>query len=485
MTFKILPQTISFKDLVSNETSSMSPSDYPTIKVNGDFEYLSKFISSIAYGKEVGGFNYMENSKVKFIRTKCLQASSFLLNMDEAIGISPLVFRNFNLVEGDILIVKDSNIGEVCYLDEDLPNYAISGGVVKINLNDELDNFYILGIMKSSFFKEQIDLMTPKGATIRHSKDSFKWAKIPIAKTQHTIARISLLTKALIRKERELRNKFEQINKLISYELKNNQKGNKFNYNMLSYKELISKNRFDIGLYSKDTQETEHLIKNYKKGSDTIVNQGFYSIRGQNLQISQIGKSISSDIYKSNFYQLFLPTHISKYGTIKKTLFLGNFRELLLVNNEDIIFGAEGFGKGRSFIPLNEKGKFITNIHGTMLRHNNAPVYKKIFIKCMLDWFRERGIIDAYAVGGNGGSFSTKYWDILHFPLFDEDKQKEISKLYYNQNDAYLDYIDNFDIETFEKIDLDVTIQSGILDLDLQIKTIKEKVDQEIKNMIK
>lgn len=485
MTFKILPQTISFKDLVSNETSSMSPSDYPTIKVNGDFEYLSKFISFIAYGKEVGGFNYMENSKVKFIRTKCLQENSILLNMDEAIGINPVVFRNFNLVEGDILIVKDSNIGEVCYLDEDLPNYAISGGVVKINLNDELDKFYILGIMKSSFFKEQIDLMTPKGATIRHSKDSFKWAKIPIAKTQYTITKISLLTKALIKKERELRDKFKQINQLITDELINNQKQNSFNHKMLTYKELMYKNRFDTGLYSKDTQETEYLIKNYKNGSDSIVNQGFYSTRGQNLAVSVIGKSIYSDTYKSNFYQLFLPTHITKYGTVNKIIYFGNSKRLIPLKNEDIIFGAEGFEKGRSHILIDKDGKLTTNYHGTILRHDTAPIYKKIFVKCMLDWFRERGIIDAYAVGGNGGSFSTKYWDMLHFPLFDDGKQEEIAKLYYNPSDKYLDHIENFDFESFEKLDLNVTIQSGILDLDLQIKTIKEIIDQEIKNMIR
>ena len=102
----------------------------------------------------------------------------------------------------------------------------------------------------------------------------------------------------------------------------------------------------------------------------------------------------------------------------------------------------------------------------------------------MIDWFRENNIIDAYSVGGNGGSFSTKYWKILHFPLFDDAKQEEIAKLYYNQSDTYLNHILNFDIKKYENIDLIVNKNSGILDLDIQIKTIKNIINNIIKNLI-
>ena len=102
----------------------------------------------------------------------------------------------------------------------------------------------------------------------------------------------------------------------------------------------------------------------------------------------------------------------------------------------------------------------------------------------MLDWFREKNIIDAYSVGGNGGSFSTMYWDKLQFPLFPKDKQVEIANLYYNPSDKYLEHILNFDIKTFDAIDIDVSKNSAILDLDEQIKTIKSLIDDEIKQMI-
>ena len=483
MKFANAPKTISFNDLKNHINKSFSPSDHTSIAVNSKFEYLDKFILKITYGKEVGGLNYVEPSKYKFIRTKCLQFDSILLHLEEAIGINPLMFKQFHLSRGDVLIVKDSNVGEVCYLDEDLPEFSISGGIVKINLNDKLDRYYIIGIMKSSFFKEQIDLMTPKGATIKHSKDSFKRTKIPVPSNK-VCQKISVLTQSLIKKERELRHKFQSINAKIEEELRNNLSGKKFSHKPLTYKDLLKYNRFDTGLYTAKFKEIEHLIDNYKNGSDTITNLGFYSIRGQNLQISQIGKSLYADSLKPTFYKLFLPTNITIYGTLKKLLFIGNSKQLLLVDKEDIIFGAEGFEKGRSFIPLKESGKFITNIHGTMLRNDSAPVYKKIFIKCMLDWFREKGVIDAYSVGGNGGSFSTKYWKILRFPIFEDENQKEIAKLYYNPDDSYLNHILKIDLKSYKEIDAAVTEKSGILDLDAQIKAIKEIIDNEIKKMI-
>jgi len=484
MIYANIPKTINYSDLIHHKSNSFSPTDYLKIDVNANFEYLENLIDKVTYGKEVGGANYMETSKFKFIRTKCLQDASILLNNEEAIGINPRVFRKFNLQKGDILLVKDSNIGEICYLHEDLPNYTISGGVVKLNLNDKLDKYYVIGVMKSTFFKEQIDLMTPKGATIRHSKDNYKYTKIPIPDDSNIMNKISILTQSLIKKEVELRNKFKQINLEITNELEKNQLPNKFQYQMLTFADILEHNRFDTGLYTEKIKKIEFLIENYKYGSETIVEQGFYSIRGQNLQISQIGKSLYIDSYKEGFYQLFLPTNISLYGTIKKVLYIGNAKKLLEVKKDDIIFGAEGFGKGRSVIPLNEKGKFITNIHGTMLRHDTTDEYHKIFIKCMLDWFREKNLIDAYSVGGNGGSFSTRYWDILKFPLFPKSKQKSISKLYYNPSDEYLEHILNFDVLSYQSIDDDVNNQSGILDLDKQIKTIKSIIDNEIQSMI-
>lgn len=81
--------------------------------------------------------------------------------------------------------------------------------------------------------------------------------------------------------------------------------------------------------------------------------------------------------------------------------------------------------------------KTITNIHGITLNHDSDNLNKSVFVKLFLDWYRQNGMIDAYAVGGNGGSLAIKYWDILKFPNFDINKENEIVSLYYSPLNIY------------------------------------------------
>ena len=96
MKFANIPKTICYRGLVNHKTKSLSPTDYLDIKVKSKFEYLKNLIDTPVYGKEVGSSNYVKSSKFKFIRTKCLQDSSILLNIDETININPIAFRNFS-----------------------------------------------------------------------------------------------------------------------------------------------------------------------------------------------------------------------------------------------------------------------------------------------------------------------------------------------------------------------------------------------------
>ncbi len=492
MKFAKLPKTISFNDLQNHKSKSFSASDHMYIAVNASTDTLENLVDELTKGNEVGSKSYLGfKTNYIFIRTKSIKRTSYLLeiNNKEIAFISKETFekkQKYVVKKNAILYTTGGDVGDVCISDTDIEG-LLSSHIVQIYIKNKDLRYYVFSILKSAYGKEQIALSTPTGSI--KGLDNFKMEylkelKIPFPKDNTVIKKISIMMRSLIYKERELKDKFDRISMVIEEELRGNQRRVEFAHKLTTYKDLLKYNRFDTGLYTEKFKKIEHLIYNYKNGSDTITNLGFYSIRGQNLQVSQIGKSLYADSLKPNFYELFLPTNITVYGTIKKVLFIGNSKKLLLVDNEDIIFGAEGFEKGRSFIPLAEKGKFITNIHGTMLRSNTAPTYQKIFIKCMLDWFREKEVVDAYSVGGNGGSFSTKYWKILHFPLFDDEKQKEIAKLYYNPSEDYLNHISSFDLKSYQEIDSDVTKNSGILDLDSQIKAIKKIIDTEIKTMI-
>jgi type I restriction enzyme S subunit len=481
MRFANVPITISYKDLVSHRTNSLSSSDYLTIQVNSKFEYLKDLITTPIYGKEVGGFNYMESSKFKFIRTKCLQATSILLNLDEAIGINPKNFRNFNLQKHDILLVKDSNIGEVCYIHEDLPHYTISSGVVKLNINDKLDKFYVIGIMKSSFFKEQIDLMTPKGATIRHSKDNFKYAKIPVSKNTTIIDKISVLTQSLINKEIELKNKFYQINSLIEQELQDNQLANTFNYQMPSFTDLSIHNRLDTGLYTKEFKQIEFLILNYKNG--------YYYLDEKDLKSGATPKE-NDRIFNSGNINWITPTNINDYGAMYKIPKIAIRSKKYNISKNCILFinrtskGNKGEYVGIShFYNYDIFGKGQHN--QGLYRLENKSKTELLFLTSFMNSKFARKLCSNISMGSKMKEMKSLDFEKLPIPKFPKNKQIEIAKLYYNPSDDSLEHIINFDINFFDTIDLEVTKKSGILDLDQQIKNIKSIIDNQIKNMVK
>jgi len=79
-------------------------------------------------GSEVGSANYVYKSSYYFIRAGALQKDYFLplLNSKSVVAIRPQVFKSFSLKESDLIISKDSNIGEAVILDKDYHNFTIS-----------------------------------------------------------------------------------------------------------------------------------------------------------------------------------------------------------------------------------------------------------------------------------------------------------------------------------------------------------------------
>ena len=156
-------------------------------------------------------------------------------------------------------------------------------------------------------------------------------------------------------------------------------------------------------MYSEDFKKQVFRITNYKRGSGSYKELGFGVTRGQNLQISAIGQSIYSQAKKPNFYRLAAPTDISEYRTIEEFRYLGNKKALSLLKQGDVVFGAEGFRKGRVFILADEMEKTITNIHGVIFHPADGDIVKGIFWGCFLGYLRSIGLVDAIGAGGSGG----------------------------------------------------------------------------------
>lgn len=478
------PTAISFSHIVEKDFTLSSSQYMDLVMPNENFLFVRNFLSRPLQrkdlGVEVGSLNYIGKSTHYFLRTKALQQHSFLpeITSETALPIMPNCFVKMNLKKGDLIISKDSNIGEIVILDKDYPNYMLSGALYKLPVSEK--KYYLLAFIKHNVFREQLDFMVPKGATIRHAKTLFLDCKIPMPNhnSENTIKFVELLTQAIINKEQLIKERHKSILILIEQELLTNQKPNKFEFELPTYKEISLIERFDTNLYREYFKKEIFIIQNYKGSYKAFQDFGFKLIRGNNLAISIIGKSVYSETDYPNFYKLLLPKNIDKFGTIIKREFLGNPNNLLRLKKGDIVFGAEGFEKGRSVIVFDESGKSITNFHGMTIRHESENLNTTIYFKCLLDYLRNKGLIDLYATGGNGGSLSQSYWNTIPFPVFEEEKQKEIISLYHNTNSIY--QTDIFTLDNFLEQDNAFNETAGIYELDKTSKQLKEILNKAI-----
>lgn len=480
-----IPETITVKEIEQKDFSLSAP-QYRTLLIKNSNtlfvrDFLKRKLQKKDLGNEVGSINYIEKSHKFFLRTKALQKHTFLpeIGSETAKPIYPRVFNQMDLKEGDIIISKDSNIGEIAILDKDYPDYMLSGALYKLPVKEET-KYYLLAFIKHPIFREQLDFKVPKGATIRHAKTLFLDCKIPIPNTdkESIMKYVSVLTQSIINKEKAIRERHKKILESIEEELVNNQKKAKFNFEYPTFNEIEEVGRMDTNLFQENFKKIDFSIKNYTNSFQTIYDLGFVLSRGQNLQVSNIGKSIYSKKYHKGFYSLMMPKHLSKYGTVETKEFLGNGKQLKTLKQGDLIFGAEGFDKGRSIVIIEEKEKAITNIHGITIQQKGDNLIKAIFVKCFLDYLRDNKIIDLFAVGGNGGSLAQKYWQYIPFPKFKLEKQKEIAKLYYNPKAK--SKIETATTENFLKLDTAYNKQAGIYELDKTAKQYKERLDNVI-----
>lgn len=482
MAYIDIPQEISYKEVRDNEGNLSSNTYKKLLMKNTNFktlgELLERNLTRNDLGVEVGSFSYCKNSNFYFLRSKALQEHSFLpdVTSESKLCILPQSFTEMHLKEGDIVISKDSNIGEVVILEKDYPNTMLSGAMYKLPLKE--NKFYILAMIKHQIFREQLDFIVPKGATIRHAKQLFLNCKIPFPNTnaKESIKFIELLTKSIIIKEQLIKQRHERILSLIEFELLNNQLPNTFHYAYPTFKELLESARLDTGIYCEEFKKLDFLIKNYKYGSKNLIDRGFEYARGTSLEKNFIGSRIDSDTFKEGFYELLIPTNITEYGTISKTTFIGTKAKLKTIQKGDIIFGGEATFK--SLCVVDDTHNVATNYHGIRIFNAKNDFIESIFIRCFLEFWRVKGMIKLISVGGQGGHCAPSYFYLIETPLFPQNLQEQIALLYHNPH-AKLEY-ENLTLTNFEKLDTEFYQNAGIYELDKSIKHLKNMLYKSI-----
>lgn len=481
-----IPQYTTLKNIQKN-SFTFSATQYKTFNIKNnnklkvkDFLYRDLIRNDL--GVEVGSESYIDNSDYYFMKTAALQEDTNLIdiNRESMQPIIPKKFIKMDLKKGDILISKDSNVGEVAILEKDYPNIMLCGGIYKLPIKEH--KYYFLAFAKNEIFKKQIDFLVPRGSTIKHGKTKFLECYIPIPNRNKDkiMNYVELLMQAIIDKEIIIREKHKKILEEIEKELENNQLDNEFKYEQPTINNIIKHHRLDTSLYSEEFERNNFTIKNYKYGYISLTERGYKGIRGTSLENNFIKSRIDSDEYIDGFYELIIPTNISEFGYVKKSSYIGTPVKLKTIKKGDIIFGGEGFGKGRTFVVCEDVKNIATNYHGIRIVNANNDIIDSIFIRCFLAYWREKGMIDRIGVGGSGGHCAPSYFHLIVTPKFPEGIKKEIVKLYHN-NIKYEN--NNVNENNFLEIDHKYNLSAGIYEIDKNIKTIKKHLNNVIEKI--
>ena len=487
MDYLRVPREVNLSD-IHHRDAAWSPSMFRRVIIpNSNVKQVGNLLvgsKPFEMGVEPGSMYYLRRSTHYMIRTKALQDHSYLVypKGDAITPINPRVFEDPSLADGDILMSKDSNVGECAMVDGDCwRNHMFSGGIVR--LHPVMDRYYLFSFLKHPLFKTQLLAMSPRGATITHAKTLWLNCLIPFPKQRNAecvIRYVSALTQAIIEKEKAIRDRSDLIHDLIQAELEESQTKRQFQYLYPSIAELSSLRRFDAAIYDHEYKSKICLVENYARGSETPQQAGFMVTPGPSLEIKIISTRIDSESYRPGYYRLILPKNISIYGTMNALPYLGTAKRLPLLKRGDIVFGEAGFQKGRSIVLLDNLPKCTTNAHGLYASRSDGDIQKAVFFRCIFNWYRTMRLIDIMAVGGSGGHFSPEYFDYIRIPRFPEDQQAEITLLYHQDGSSPLDKLT---LDTFVDWHRRWDASLGIWELDREMKVLQHtlsKVQEQI-----
>jgi len=430
----LIPGEIHLNDII--EKKSLSPSNYKQIsikrKLRTKIETFLELDNPYIKGEEPGSITYVKKSKIRFLRNSCINNLNFTLEMGKLIYLNPHYDFTNMINNYDVLMCKDANIGDAClYIDDAHEDTVISSGVIKLNFKDEKYKYYCLAFMKDDYFREQLDSMTPKGSTIRHSGDLFMQCLIPELREEEewVYETFEALVKNLAFCEIYCDEKLRTTEKIIDDELMRNE----VDYQNPTIDRLFKEKRIDAGIYSEEVYRLNENIRLYKGGYSNLEDFGFLLKRGPNLAKRDLGRSIQTKEYRPNYHILVYPSDISESGYILESSYIGARNPVWYLEHNNILFSSEGT-VGKTFIICNEKHRFTTNFHGTIIypKESNTPIEKAIFLGLFLNYLRTKGIFSKLSVGGQGGSFAVGYWDIINIPNFPDEIIKKLKVLYHN-----------------------------------------------------
>ena len=146
---------------------------FELVNIKDTLKYFKK-------GVEVGSSSYVPEG-IPFIRVADI--TDYKIDFEDADKkITKEKYNkleNFQPKKGEILFSKDGTIGISIVLEED-NKFIISGGILRLRTNKEVNNYYLKTILSNKFFKN-LEIRESIGAIITHlTPEQFFSLKIPL-----------------------------------------------------------------------------------------------------------------------------------------------------------------------------------------------------------------------------------------------------------------------------------------------------------------
>lgn len=434
-----------------------------------EYKSLSNFINKKIKGFEPGSADYITFGENYFIRISEMNDNSFTFSESEQTKQLLPQKKGAKLIYGDLCYQTASNVGNVCFYNGKTAYY--NSHILKLEIKDE-DKYYIFGILKSAYNKEQVDLGGSIKGLDNFSEEFLNNTMIPLPKTEEIKTLVSLIVQNIIDKEQQIKAKNEQINSTIKEELEMHSHPA---IRMPVSSEILENNfRFDSGLYSPEYKAIKGSVEFYDGGYFNLLDK-YNAKRGQNLQISNIGISIYSNEMKDNFYRLVTNVEFTEERTISTFRYLGNKNKLTLIPKNSIMLSADG-SVGRC-VYIDDLGNTITNIHPWIITSKDkmTPIYKNIFVAMFLGYLRGAGYYEKIQDKSNGGGIKLPHLENwIKIPEFPEELQKEIAIKYHNAVEPNK----NLTLDTYLEKEKERNSFLGIWQLNMELFTLKEQVEK-------
>lgn len=466
-------EVIKLKDILNNNFR-LSPSNYSKSEINDDnLVEIGNYIEYVDKGIEIGTQNYVDSSNFHFLRTSAFDEDYYSLKIDNnsLLNIVPHNFVKKDLKKYDILICKDSNVGEVVILNHDLDNTMFSSGINRLIFKKNPKLFFAL--MKNKNFKNQLDAMIPKGATLKHAKDLYLKCKVPNITKKEDIQYIENLVDIIINKEIEINKKKQEIDNFIYDEINNNQKTIDYTYTLPSIKEMLKINRLDTGNYTEEFKKIEFKLKNYTNG--------YFYIDEKNIKGGNTPKNRYISESDNLKYYWVTPSFINDNGILineyKINCEKNNINEscALIINRTS----KGGIGEYVGITTYYDFDKYnLGQYNQGLYKIYNYSTEKLLFITCLMNSQYYRKYCANISMGSKMKELKLNNILEIPFPNFEQNKINKIINLYYNKNNKTL-Y--NCSIENLVEYNKKWDNKAGLLDICISLentkKTLKKIID--------